>query len=154
MILVSACLAGVRCRHDGSHKLVDKIQKLIATRKAIPLCPEIMGGRPIPRPPTEIVGGTGDDVISGRAKILDKEGNDVTAEVMDGAKEFVKSVKRMEIKAVILKSKSPSCGYGKIYDGTFSGTLKDGNGVVAAMLEREGIKIYNEDNCEELIETL
>lgn len=154
MILVSACLAGVKTRHDGTSKLVEKIQHLVSLRKAIPLCPEVMGGRPIPRTKTEIVGGSGSDVCMNTAKVMDEQGNDVTAQVMEGSKEFVKTVKRMGIKAVILKSKSPTCGYGRIYDGTFTRTLKDGDGVLAAMLELEGIKIYNEDNCDELINTL
>jgi uncharacterized protein YbbK (DUF523 family) len=154
MIIVSSCLAGVKCRHDGKSKEAELIRKLVHERKAIPLCPEVMGGRPVPRTPCEITGGTADDVLAGSAKVMDKKGNDVTAEIVEGAKIVAAAVKRMNITAVILKTKSPSCGRGKIYDGTFSGKLIDGNGILTAVLLREGIKVYTEEDCGPLVEEL
>ncbi len=154
MILVSACLAGVKTRHDGTDRLNSAIRELVGSNKAIPLCPEVMGGRAIPREPVEITGGEGLRVLAGGAKVVDAKGMDHTKEIIDGVKAFMKAVKRMDVKAVILKTKSPTCGYGKIYDGTFKGNLIEGNGVLAAELEKEGIKIYTEENCGEFIRTL
>jgi uncharacterized protein YbbK (DUF523 family) len=154
MILVSACLAGARIRYDGTDRLDIRIRDLVSAKKAIPLCPELLGGRSVPRAAVEIKGGAGQQVMSGTAKVVDKNGNDHTQEILDGVKEFMKAVKNHNIEAVILKSKSPACGFGKIYDGTFTGKLIDGDGVLAAELERQGIKIYNENNCQELIDTL
>ena len=154
IIIVSACTAGVKCRYDESHRVNKKIVKLVSEKKALPLCPEVLGGRPVPRSPVEIVGGTGDDVIDGIARVKDKEGNDYTEEVIDGVEEFLKTVSRLNVKVVVMKTKSPTCGYGKIHDGTFSGILKAGNGVLAAALERRGIKIYTEDNLQDLPDTI
>ncbi|MCE5300487.1 MAG: DUF523 domain-containing protein [Spirochaetia bacterium] len=150
MILVSACLAGVKCRYDGEHRLVENIRQLTTTGRAMPLCPEVLGGRPIPREPVEITGGTGVDVLDGRAKVVDKNGGDHTQEILDGVTEFIKAVKRMNVTAVIMKTKSPACGAGRVYDGTFTGLLIDGDGVLTAALKREGIKIYTEENREEI----
>ncbi len=146
MIVVSACIAGVSCRYDGTSRLQENILKLVAQRKAIPLCPEMLGGRKVPREPVEIINGTGEDVLDGKAFVKDKQGNDVTKEILLGVKEFVLTVERLGVKMVILKTKSPTCGYGKIFDGTFSNILKDGNGVLGAALKRKGIKIYTEEN--------
>jgi uncharacterized protein YbbK (DUF523 family) len=154
MILVSACLAGVKTRYDATDRVDAAIRQLVSSKKALPLCPEVMGGRSIPREPVEIKGGSGQQVIMGLAKTVDKAGSDHTREILDGVAEFMKAVRNLNVKAVILKSKSPTCGYGKIYDGTFSGKLVDGDGVLAAELEKEGIKIYNEENCGELIKEL
>lgn len=146
MIVVSACIAGVECRYDGTSKLDENILKLVARRKAIPLCPEMLGGRKVPREPVEIINGDGEDVLDGKAFVKDKNGNDVTKEILDGIKEFMLTIDRLGVKMVILKTKSPTCGYGKIYDGTFNNVLKDGNGVLAAALKRKGITIYTEEN--------
>ncbi len=146
MIVVSACIAGVSCRYDGTSRLQENILKLVAQRKAIPLCPEMLGGRKVPREPVEIINGTGEDVLDRKAFVKDKHGNDVTEEILQGVKEFVLTVERLGVKMVILKTKSPTCGYGKIYDGTFNNILKDGNGVLAAALKRKGITIYTEEN--------
>jgi len=154
IIIVSACLAGVNTRYNGKSKMVEAVQKLVGSKKAIPLCPETMGGLLVPRQPSEIVGGTGEDVLAGKATVKDLDGNDVTEKIIFGANIFVKAVQRMGVTAVILKTKSGTCGYGKIYDGTFSKKLRDGNGVLAAMLIREGIKIYTEENFGEIAENL
>ena len=151
MILVSACLAGVKTRHDGTSRENNTVMRLISEKKAVPLCPEVLGGRPIPREPVEIVGGDGYDVLSGRARVLDKDGRDHTAEILAGVDVFMKAVKRFKADTVILKTKSPTCGSGRIYDGTFGGKLMSGSGVLAAALEKEGIRVFNENNCDIII---
>ena len=154
MIIVSACLAGVACRHDGTGRENELIQELAANRLAMPMCPEVLGGREIPRTPCEIQGGTGADVIAGRAKVTDKNGKDVTKEIMEGVNTVLKAVERMNVTAVILKSKSPTCGCGSIYDGSFSGKLIAGDGVLAAALKQKGVKVYTEENCGEFAEKM
>lgn len=151
MILVSACLAGVETRHDGTHRLNEKIRALVISGEAIPLCPEVMGGRKIPREPVEITGGTGSDVLEGRARVVDKNGGDHTAEILSGVEEFVRAAKSLGVTAVILKEKSPTCGVERIYDGTFTGTLIPGGGVLAAALKREKIKTYTGENFPDTI---
>lgn len=152
--MVSACLAGVNCRHDGKTIGNKLIQKLVGRRLATPLCPEVLGGRPVPRTACEISGGTGMQVLSGAAKVMDQNGIDVTAEIKDGVTNVMKAVRRMNITAVILKTKSPTCGKGKIHDGTFTGKTIDGNGVLTAALISEGIKVYTEEDCEAFAEEL
>jgi uncharacterized protein YbbK (DUF523 family) len=150
MILVSACLAGVKTRYDGEDRLNEKIRALVSSGEAIPLCPEVMGGRGIPRESVEITGGSGEQVLTGSARVVDKKGGDHTGEILLGVGEFVGAAKTMGVTKVILKTKSPACGYKKIYDGTFSGRMTDGNGVLSAALIKEGIKIYTEDDFEEI----
>ncbi|MCX8093153.1 MAG: DUF523 domain-containing protein [Candidatus Goldbacteria bacterium] len=154
MILISACLCGVNCRHDGCIIENEKLQKLVSQRKALPLCPEVLGGRSVPREPAEIVGGSADDVINGFAKVMDITGKDVTDETITGVLYVVATVKKLGIKTAILKTKSPTCGMGKIFDGSFSGKLIDGNGILTAALLKEGIDVYTEDNCAELVKKL
>lgn len=139
MILVSACLAGVDCAWDARDRLSPEIKEMVDKSIAIPICPEVLGGRGIPRTKTEIRGGTGKDVLDGRARVFDEKGRDVTIEFLKGARETVDIVRRYNIKKAILKSKSPSCGVGQIYDGSFKGNLIPGDGVVAALLKREGV---------------
>ena len=150
MILVSACLAGVKTRYDGEDRLNEKIRALVVSGKAIPLCPEVMGGRGIPRESVEITGGSGEQVLEGAARVVDKKGADHTGEILLGVWEFVRAAKSMGVTKVILKTKSPTCGYKKIYDGTFTGKMINGNGVLSAALEKESIKICTEDNFEEI----
>jgi uncharacterized protein YbbK (DUF523 family) len=154
MILISACLCGVNCRHDGRIIENEKLKKLAIRKKAIPLCPEVLGGRNVPRPPAEIIDGTAEDVINGSAKVKDISGKDVTNETITGVMYVVAAVKRLGIKKAILKTKSPTCGKGQIFDGTFSGKLIDGNGVLTTVLLKEGIEVFTEDNCENLVEAL
>lgn len=133
-ILVSACLLGERCRYDGKSKPCDEVIKLNEKYNLIPVCPEVLGGLETPRTPCEI---QNDRVISA-------DGIDRTREYINGAEIALKIAKQNNCKSAILKSKSPSCGKGKIYDGTFSGTLTDGNGITAQLLSDYGIKVYNE----------
>lgn len=151
MIIVSACLCGINTRYDGRSSLNEKVAKLLEEGKAILVCPEQLGGLSTPRPPHEIIGGTGSEVLDGNAKVISINGSDGTKEFISGAEETLKIAKGTGACIAILKAKSPSCGCGKIYDGTFSGNKIDGNGVTAELLIRNGIKVYTEDNLDELI---
>lgn len=142
--LVSACLAGINCTHKGRNNLKRKIKKLVIDGKAIAVCPEISGGLPVPREPSEIVGGSGADVLTKKAKVLTYSGRDVSDCFIKGARKTLSLAKRYKIKKAILKGRSPSCGIGKIYDGTFSRKSKKGSGVTAALLKANGINIYDE----------
>ena len=146
MIIVSACLCGINCKYNGENNYNEKIAKLLKEGKAIPVCPEQLGGQSTPRAAHEIVNGTGADVLEGKARVLGPDGDDdVTGEFIKGAKETLKIAIDCSAKIAILKARSPSCGCGKIYDGTFTSTKIDGNGVTAELLIRNGIKIFTED---------
>ncbi|HSN58423.1 MAG TPA: DUF523 domain-containing protein [Clostridiaceae bacterium] len=141
MILVSACLCGTNCKYSGGNNLSGEVLRLLAEGKAIPVCPEQLGGLTTPRPTAEISGGTGADVLEGSAKVLTSSGADVTDNFTRGAREVLSIAKAAGAKEAILKAKSPSCGCGRIYDGTFSGKLVEGNGVTAELLIRNGIMV-------------
>lgn len=145
MILISACLMGCNCRYDGKNNLIPSIAKLVQEGKALPVCPEQLGGLPTPRPPAEIVGGSGEDVLEGKARVLDVNGQDITAAFMKGAKEALLIAQTAGIKQAILKQRSPSCGSKEIYNGTFSHTRRAGKGVTAALLSKNGITVYDEN---------
>ncbi|WP_017754743.1 DUF523 domain-containing protein [Calidifontibacillus oryziterrae] len=146
MIVVSSCLAGLKVRYNGTHCLQDKISKLLAENKAITVCPEVLGGLSIPREPAEIVGGDGDAVLDGKAKVINKLGKDVTEEFLKGAYATLKTVKEVNATVVVLKESSPSCGSTKIYNGEFNGMKVAGNGVTAALMKRNGIKVLSEES--------
>lgn len=139
-ILISACLLGVNCRYDGTGKLDKKIEAIKQSHNLIPICPEIYGGLPTPREAAERV----------KDKILTKSGVDVTDSYQRGAEEILKLAKMFDCKYAILKERSPSCGYGKIYDGTFMGNIIEGNGVLAELLTDNNIAIIGEARIEEL----
>ncbi len=147
-LLVSACLVGIPCRYAGGNCSNDQLQTLAAQGDVLPLCPEVLGGLPTPRPPAEIQGGDGDDVLEGQAGVVNTEGKDVTAEFLAGAQKALRVAHRWDIKEAILKARSPSCGVGQIYDGSFSGRLVEGDGVTAALLKREGIIVKSEEEWE------
>jgi uncharacterized protein YbbK (DUF523 family) len=134
MKIVSACLAGIKCRFDGRAKPCQKVIELVKKGEAIPLCPERLGGLPTPRAPTEIRGG----------KVYTKDGKDLTDKYAKGAKEALRVAKLVGCKVAILKSKSPSCGVGKIFDGTFSGKLIKGDGIFARLLKKNKIEVLTE----------
>lgn len=138
MYIVSACLAGINCRYDGRNKLNEKIQELVENGEAIPVCPEQLGGLPTPRLASEQRGD----------KVFDKEGKDVTLNYVRGAEEVLRIAELYKCKEAILKARSPSCGCGKIYDGTFSNKIIGGDGVAAALLKKNGIKVYTDENFE------
>ncbi len=133
MIIVSACLAGYRCRYDGKTVPDDAIVDLVRTGNAIPVCPEMLGGLPCPRVPSER---TADG-----ERVVTKEGTDVTEAFRRGADETLRLAQLYGCTRAILKARSPSCGKGTVYDGTFSGTLREGNGVTAELLMKHGITV-------------
>lgn len=141
LVLVSACLAGQHCRYDASACRVDEIADRVKRGAAVPVCPEVLGGLCTPRCPAEIVGGDGTDVLARSARVIDREGLDVSAAFIDGAKFALRIGEERNIRTAWLKSRSPSCGAGMIYDGTFSQMLRDGDGVLAALLRQRGWEI-------------
>lgn len=141
-ILVSACLMGVYCRYDGKTKQLADLEELMKKHTLIPVCPEIMGGLPTPRAAVET---TGDLAIN-------KDGEDVTEQFQRGANEVLRLAKLYHCELAILKERSPSCGSGKIYDGTFSGNLIDGDGITAGLLLKNGIKVIGETKIHTLLE--
>jgi len=149
-VLVSACLLGTNCKYNGGNNYNSEITDLASKYKLIPVCPEQLGGCPTPRLPAEIQQGSGKDVLCGRAKVVRKDGIDVSSQFIKGAEEVLNIAKLLDIKLAVLKAKSPSCGVGKIYDGTFSGKLKTGNGVTADILKENGIEVITEEDNEKL----
>ena len=146
MKIVSACLAGIKCRWDGEARPCPRIIELVKKGMAIPVCPEQLGGLPTPRIPQEIQGESGEKVLDGKCKVLNKNKEDVTDKFIKGAEEILKIARLVNAEEFIGKSKSPSCGCGKTYDGTFSGNLIEGDGVAAALLKRNGIKVITEED--------
>ena len=149
MKLISACLVGVNCKYDGKNnlqKLNSEILKKYKQGKLIPVCPEQLGGLKTPRTPAQIQNASGEDVLDGKAKILTEKGADLTEQFVKGAEEVLKIAKALNIKKVIFKQRSPSCGCGQIYDGTFTKTVKEGNGITTALLKRNGILVKTEEN--------
>jgi uncharacterized protein YbbK (DUF523 family) len=145
--LISACLLGIKCAWDGQDIYKsNKAIELSNSETLLPICPEQLGGLKTPRAPQEIQGGTGEDVLDGKCKVLNINGEDVTQEFINGAEETWKIVKLFRIEEFIGKSRSPSCGCGQIYDGTFSWELIDGDGVTTALLKRNGIRVINEED--------
>ena len=142
-ILVSECLLGIRCKYSGgSNPCPAVIQAVQAGRHTlIPVCPECLGGLAIPRQPSERVGD----------RVLSRTGEDVTAQYERGAQAALALAKLYGCTAAILKERSPSCGSGTIYDGSFSGRLTGGDGVTAALLRKNGIAVCGESALETLL---
>ncbi len=140
-ILVSGCLLGMRVRYDGKSKPHEDVLRLMERHTLIPVCAEVFGGLPTPRIPAERVG---DQVIT-------QDGRDVTGEYRRGAEEIARLCKMYRCTLAILKEKSPSCGRGFIYDGTYSGTLTEGNGVLAETLLKMGVRVVGESEIEDLL---
>ena len=141
-ILVSACLLGVRCRYDGAEKAHPLIAALAERHTLVPVCPEQLGGLPTPRPPAERRG----------ERVVTEAGADVTEQYRRGAEEALKLCKLFDCQAAVLKERSPSCGRGQVYDGTFTGALTTSDGVTAALLAAHGIPVYGESQIPELLE--
>ena len=144
--LVSACLLGICTRYDGGCCPVPRLIQLAARGLAVPICPEMAGGLPVPRPPAEIVGGDGQAVLDGLAQVLTIDGKDVTEAFLSGARQALETANRLGIRQAVLKDDSPSCGCRRIYDGTFSGRVMSGQGVTAALLQRNGITVLSEED--------
>jgi uncharacterized protein YbbK (DUF523 family) len=148
LIMVSACLLGVACRYDGQSCPEARLGDLAARGRVVPICPESSGGLPAPRLPAEIAeahaGLDGNAVLEGLTRVVASDGTDVTAQFVAGARAALALAQSLGIRQAILKSNSPSCGVGRTYDGRFSGTLVNGDGVTAALLKRAGIEVLTE----------
>ena len=140
-ILISACLLGLPCRYDGAAKPCRETEALRKRHTLIPFCPECYGGLPTPREPSEIVGD----------RVLSKNGTDVTAQYRRGAEQALELCRMFACGCAVLKEKSPSCGRGSIYDGTFTGMLTRGDGITAALLMENGIPVYGESEIPALL---
>ena len=140
-IIVSACLLGIGCRYDGKHKANPDVIRLTEKYNLIPVCPEIYGGLPTPRVPSERIGD----------KVMMKDGRDVTENYQRGARETLEMCRIYNVKTAILKQRSPSCGKGEIYDGSFTGALTERDGVTAELLLANGIKVIGESEINILL---
>lgn len=138
-ILVSACLLGESCRYDGKSKPCERVMALKDTYNLIPICPEVMGGLPTPRVPSEICGEC----------VLMKDGRDVTENYNRGAQKALEIARQNACTVAILKEKSPSCGSGLIHNGLFDGGLVDGDGITTQLLKNEGIRVLGESEITE-----
>jgi uncharacterized protein YbbK (DUF523 family) len=136
--LVSACLCGIPCRYDGKSAKDEEISKLVRSGKALPFCPEVLGGLSIPRQKSEIVRGDGKDVFDGSAAVISQKGEDYTSFFLHGAVASLNIAGNFQIKKAIMKNSSPSCGCGWIKR---NGKRVKGDGVTAALFKRAGIKI-------------
>jgi len=136
--LISACLAGVKCRFDGKDKKDEKMKKLIETGAGVAVCPETLGGLAIPRPEAEITRGQGKDVLLGRSKVMNQAKKELTPQMVKGAIRALKIAQRLNLKTAFLKEKSPSCGSEKIHRNQ---KTVPGEGVTAALLRKNGIKV-------------
>lgn len=134
-IIVSACLLGDKVRYDGNDSYKEEIAALIEKYDLISVCPEVLGGLLVPRDPAEIIG----------SQVLTDKGNDVTINFKHGAETVLEICKTNHISKAIMKSKSPSCGKGMIYDGSFSRSLTPGNGITVELLIQNNIKVYTEN---------
>jgi uncharacterized protein YbbK (DUF523 family) len=137
-IIISACLAGVNCKYNGQNNYNQKIMNIIKNNDVILICPEQLGGLSTPRNPSEIRGN----------RVINNCNEDVTDNYNRGAEEVLRLCKELNIKKAILKSRSPSCGKGIIYDGTFSHKKIQGNGITAALLIKNGIEVLTEEDIE------
>ena len=150
-VLVSACLLGQPVRYDGrSSGHPDLLQRWQGEGRVVPLCPEVAGGLPTPRPPAEIPGGQGGEVLDGTAVVVTVIGEDVSAAFLAGARQALALARKHGIRVAVLKAGSPSCGNRLTYDGTFSGVKVPGEGVTAALLRREGVLVFSELELEQV----
>ena len=140
-ILISACLYGEKCRYDGRDNLAERLCELEKLCRLIPVCPEVSGGLETPRSPAEIVG----------SRVVTSGGRDVTEEYEKGARATLDTALKCGCTIALMKAKSPSCGSGKIYDGSFSKTLTDGNGITVRLLLQNGIRVFDETQIDSLI---
>ena len=143
VILISACLLGVPCRYDGKAKPCPAVPALAERHTLIPFCPEVYGGLSTPRDPSEIVG----------ERVISRAGQDVTEQYRRGALQALEICRKLGCQAAVLKEKSPSCGHGAVYDGTFTGTLTEGDGITVALLQSHGIPVYGESDIPALVGT-
>ena len=151
-ILVSACLLGELVRYNS--EILPGCPSILKVWEqaghVIPVCPEILGGLSVPRAPAEIQGGEGKDVLAGISKVKNVSGQDVTDDFLTGAREALRLAEENGVEYAVLKARSPSCGNKMIYDGSFTGSVIEGQGVTAALLEQSGIQVYNEDEIDQI----
>ena len=140
-ILVSACLLGIPCRYDGKSKPCKEVTGLAQIHCLIPVCPEVLGGLPTPRKPAEIQKG---------GQVINRAGEDVSRQYANGAEKALRIAREKGCTLAILKEKSPSCGSGRIYDGSFSHSLTDGDGICTALLRASGIRVIGESGLSAL----
>jgi uncharacterized protein YbbK (DUF523 family) len=152
LVLVSACLLGEAVRYNGADKRCrhNILERWISQGRVVSVCPEIAGGLSVPRLPSEIVKGAGGlKVLSGNAKVFNSAAIDVTTEFIKGAEYALEIATSMNIKIAVLKEGSPSCGSSFIYDGSFTSQKVFSSGVTTAMLQKAGLKVFNETQLEE-----
>ncbi|MBO4915979.1 MAG: DUF523 domain-containing protein [Oscillospiraceae bacterium] len=140
MLVVSKCLAGAACRYDGKDNLVPEIRALVEAGEAVAVCPEVLGGLPTPRTPSELQPG---------GRIVNRQGEDVTEQFVSGAERAMAICREHGCTGAVLKARSPSCGKGEIYDGSFTGTRVPGNGVFAQMLLNADVPVMTEEEFSE-----
>ena len=145
VILISACLCGIDCKYDGGSNRHSAVRRNAAGRKGYPGLSGTIGGLTTPREPAEICGGAGEQVLSGQARVINRLGCDVSAAFLRGAEQTLKIAQAVNPSLIILKSRSPSCGVGRVYDGSFSSRFKSGNGVTAALLKAHGFDIIDDE---------
>ncbi len=141
MKLVSACLLGINCNFKAENWFNPQLFEEFMKGGLFPVCPEVLGGLSVPREPAEIQGGDGSDVLEGNAKVVNMKGVDVTSHFLKGAAEALRIAQTVNAKEVLFIEKSPSCGCGKIFDGSFYCKFKEGDGVTTALLKKNGIKV-------------
>jgi uncharacterized protein YbbK (DUF523 family) len=148
-LVISACLLGVECNHEGRGSSRAVVDELARHYRLIPVCPEVLGGLPTPRAAAELVGGDGAGVLAGRgdARVVNIEGEDVTAAYRRGAEAAVTIARSVGATRAVLKARSPSCGSSAVYDGTFSRSLVPGRGVTAAALAAAGLEVGSEEDA-------
>ena len=155
-LLVSACLLGNPVRYDGKAKTLDHhgLQHLLRQGRVIAFCPEVAGGLPVPRPAAEIVEGDGNAVIAGTAQVKTREGNDVSEYFLAGAGQALALCRQHDISTALLTELSPSCGSGRIYDGSFKRQSISASGVTTALLQQHGVKVFNQFQIDEAMNHL
>lgn len=144
--LVSACLMGESCKYSGGHNYRSQVAQFLKDKTYILVCPEVLGGLPIPRNPLEISGGTGEQVLEGKAEVKSEKGENETVAFIEGAEKVLEMALKNGCKNAILKENSPSCGSTFIYDGSFSNKKIKGSGVTTALLRKHHINVVNEDS--------
>ena len=141
-VAVSACLVGKNTKYNGGNNYNEAVMKYLLDKEYITICPEVTGGLLTPRVPSERV----------NEKVINKVGEDVTTNFVNGANIELEKLLKEEVKVIIVKAKSPSCGYKQIYDGTFTNVLKEGNGVFVDLALQKGFTIYTEKDIEKMVE--
>lgn len=150
-VLVSACLLGEKVRYSGADAecLHPVLAQWTAERRIVPFCPEVAGGLGVPRPAAEIRGGTGVAVLDGAGRVVTAAGDDVSEAFLRGARLALERALAEGVRLAVLKEGSPSCGSGFVYDGSFTGAKQQGVGVTAALLQRNGIRVFSEQRLDE-----